>query len=145
MKELDLRRHARRQPDEDALSSEGRAQAEHVGATLPTDYAVVFVSPAKRAAETVAWFLRGSRQLLPDHAIVAGLVDGDADQAEVVADLFGRVPDGGRGLAVGHTPLLERAVEALTGVAIRPLGECEGVRLIRDDHGTYRVEELRLP
>ena len=144
MKELELRRHARRDPDDDALSSEGRAQAEHVGTTLPTDYVAVFVSPAKRAAETVAWFLRGSRQLLPDHAVVSGLADGDADQADVVAGLFDRVPNGGRALVVGHTPLLERAVEGLTGSAIRPLAECEGVRLFRDDAGTYRAEERRL-
>ena len=40
--------------------------------------------------------------------------------------------------------LLERAVEGLTGSAIRPLAECEGVRLFRDDAGTYRMEERRL-
>jgi len=73
MKSIELRRHAERAKDADALSPEGRVQAEDVGRTLPGDYAFVFVSPAKRAAETVAWFLRASRQTLPPHAVVPGL------------------------------------------------------------------------
>jgi broad specificity phosphatase PhoE len=73
MRSIELRRHADRAKDADALSPEGRVQAEDVGRTLPADYAFVFVSPAKRAAETVAWFLRGSTQALPPHAVVPGL------------------------------------------------------------------------
>jgi broad specificity phosphatase PhoE len=73
VKELELRRHAQREKDVDALSPEGRARAEHVGRTLPGSYAMIFVSPARRAAETVAWFLRGSGHALPPHAIVPGL------------------------------------------------------------------------
>jgi broad specificity phosphatase PhoE len=70
---IELRRHAERAKDADALSPEGRVQAEDVGRTLRSDYSFVFVSPAKRAAETVAWFLRASRQQLPPHAVVPGL------------------------------------------------------------------------
>jgi broad specificity phosphatase PhoE len=73
MKSIELRRHADRAKDADALSPEGRVQAEDVGRTLPTDYAFVYVSRAKRAAETVAWFLRASTQALPPHAVVPGL------------------------------------------------------------------------
>src|SRR5205823_2785054 len=73
-KEIELRRHARRDPQADALSPEGRVQAEDVGRTLPNDYAAVFVSPARRSAETMAWFLRATGQPLPDHATVEGLV-----------------------------------------------------------------------
>jgi phosphohistidine phosphatase SixA len=40
----------------------------------------VFVSPARRAAETAAWFLRGSGQQLPEHAVVAGLVSEQEDR-----------------------------------------------------------------
>ena len=65
MKTLEIRRHARRDPDEDALSPEGRVQAEDVGRTLTGGYDLVFVSPAKRAAETAAWFLRAAGQQLP--------------------------------------------------------------------------------
>jgi broad specificity phosphatase PhoE len=73
MRVIELRRHADRAKDADALSPEGRVQAEDVGRTLPRDYAFVFVSPAKRTAETVAWFLRASTQALPPHAVVPGL------------------------------------------------------------------------
>lgn len=73
MRSIELRRHADRAKDADALSPEGRVRAEDVGRTLPTDYAFVFISPAKRAAETVAWFLRASTQALPPHAVVPGL------------------------------------------------------------------------
>lgn len=73
MRSIELRRHADRAKDADALSPEGRVQAEDVGRTLPADFAFIFVSPAKRAAETVAWFLRASTQALPPHAVVPGL------------------------------------------------------------------------
>ncbi len=175
MREIELRRHAKRQSGADALSAEGRAQAEDVGRTLATDYASIFVSPARRAAETVAWFLRASGQQLPGHAVVPGLaseredewrsvasaagssrIDAMAEQdpemmgtesrrlAEALGELFDRVPEGGRALAVGHTPLIEAAVYGLTGVIVDPLSECEGVSVIREDEGRYRIREWRL-
>ncbi|MFB3737552.1 MAG: histidine phosphatase family protein [Candidatus Velamenicoccus archaeovorus] len=148
MRALELRRHARRDPQADALSAEGRAQAQAVGRTLSGPYAVVFVSPARRAAETVAWLLRGHGQQLPPHTVVPGLAAGDVDDSpkglgRVVLELLQRVPDGARGLAVGHTPLIERAVLGLTGRRIEPLGECEGVLLTERDED-LAVEELRL-
>jgi broad specificity phosphatase PhoE len=176
MKSIELRRHADRAKDADALSPKGRAQAEDVGRTLRTDYLFVFVSPAKRAAETVAWFLRGSRQSLPPHAVVPGLASDLEDRwraaakeagssrldalmahdpalvaeessrlAATVADLFGRVAEDGRALAVGHTPLIEAAVYGLVNVVVEPLEPCEGVQLTLDEAGDFRLEELRLP
>lgn len=176
MRQLDLFRHAKRQKDVDALSPEGRMQAESLGMRLPDDYAVVFVSPAYRAAETVAWVLRGSKQSMPDHAVVSGLTSTEEDRwraagkasdtqrldalrardpelvaaesarmAEVVAELFEQVPEGRRGLAVGHTPLVEAAVYGLAGVVLEPLAECEGLRLTLDEEGHYEIEELRAP
>jgi len=138
MKELELRRHAARQPDADALSPEGRVQAESVGRSLRKDYDFVFVSPATRSAETMAWFLRATGQALPPHAVIPGLVteredewrraartagspaidalkevDPDlvAEESErlarvVLHEMFERIPDGGRALDVGHTPLI---------------------------------------
>jgi len=150
MRLLEIRRHAARDADEDRLSSEGRAQAEDVGRTLAGDYAVVFTSPAHRAAETVAWFLRGRGERLPSHDVVPGLMgksDEDRTQARlaaVVGELLDRVPEGGRALAVGHTPLIERAVLGLTGRRIEALAECEGVLLMRAEDGTIDVEELRI-
>lgn len=150
MRVLELRRHARRDPSADRLSAEGRAQAEDLGRASSGRFDVVFTSPAQRAAETVAWMLRGMHAQLPaDHAIVPGLAGRDTDGSpvqlgRVVAELLEAVPDGGRGLAIGHTPIVERATEALTGLAIEPLGECEGVRLTRGEDGSIRVEELRV-
>lgn len=179
MKEIELRRHARRDATVDTLSPEGRVQAEDIGRTLPGDYAAVFVSPARRSAETMAWFLRASGQRLPEHAVVRGLVsDRDAEWhaaadaagsvrldalmeqdpglvaeesrrlAEVVESLLDRTPEGRRTLAVGHTPLLEAAVYGLTGVVVEPLGECEGILVIRHDEGEQepetRIAEIRL-
>ncbi len=148
MRTLEIRRHARREPDADRLSAQGRAQAREVGATLAGGYAVVFVSPAERAAETVAWFLRGLGEQLPSHGVVLGLAGKGTDGSPealgaVVRGLLERVPEGGRGLAVGHTPLIETAVLGLTGRTIAPLAECEGV-VLSADGSDLAVEELRL-
>jgi broad specificity phosphatase PhoE len=176
VKSIELRRHAERAKGADALSPEGRVQAEDVGRTLHTDYTFVFISPARRAAETVAWFLRASRQQLPPHAVVPDLASDLEDRwraaskaagsprldaimtgdpglvaeesgrlAAAVRQLFERLSDGGRALAVGHTPLIEAAVYGLMNIVVEPLGTCEGVLLTLDDAGELRLEELRLP
>ncbi len=148
MRTLELRRHAKRDPEADRLSPQGRALAEQVGRTLSGRYAVVFVSPARRAAETLAWFLRGLHGQLPEHAVVPGLTgdgtDGSPHQlGAVIRELLLQVPEGGRGLAVGHTPLIERAILGLTGREIAPLAECEGALIIETD-GRISAEEIRL-
>lgn len=150
MRTLELRRHATRDPRADRLSPEGRAQAEQIGRSLEGPFAFVFVSPAERAAETVAFFLRGLGQQLPPHAVVPGLAAHDNDgsplaMAGVVSALLDTLTDGDHALAVGHTPLIEHAVLGLTGRELEPLGECEGVRLTQDEDGHIEVEELRLP
>src|SRR4029453_10206244 len=133
---LELRRHAQRDPAADRLSQQGRGQAQSVGATLAGGYSVVFVSPAERAAETVAWLLRGLGEQLPAHAVVPGLAAEDNDGSPLamaggVAALLAAVPEGERGLAISHTPLIERAVLGLTAAEIEPLAGCEGVLLSR--------------
>jgi phosphohistidine phosphatase SixA len=150
MRTLEVRRHAQRDAASDALSATGRAQAEDVGRASPTPIDLVFVSPAQRTAETVAWILRGAGAQLPPHAVIPGLAAQDNDgsplaMAGVLSALLDALPDGGHGLAVSHTPLIERAVLGLTAREIDPLAECEGVRLTRaDDDGEIGVEELRL-
>lgn len=177
MRALELRRHAPRDPDADALSEQGRALALHVGKDLPGGYAVVFTSPARRAAETAAWFLRGLGQQLPaDHGVSDGLgspvedrwraaakaagtgridavreqdpelVDQESSRmSEAVHQLLVEVPEGARGLAIGHSPLIEAAAFGLTGRVLEPLDECEGI-LLEDDGGQillaneYRLE-----
>jgi phosphohistidine phosphatase SixA len=150
MRSLEVRRHAHRDPDADRLSPQGRVAAEDLGRSLTESYAVVFVSPASRAAETAAWMLRGSGQQLPRHAVIEGLAGrepngpGADGMARTVADLLARVPDGRRGLAVSHTPLIERAAQGLTGRVIAPLAECEGI-LLEEADGEVSLSELRVP
>ena len=60
MRQLELRRHAKRDPDADRLSDEGRAQAQDLGRGADVEFAAIFVSPAQRAAETAAHILRGA-------------------------------------------------------------------------------------
>ena len=150
MKQLELRRHARRDPDADRLSAEGRAQAEDVGRAARAAYDVVFVSPAARTAETAAWILRGAHQQLPpDHAVIPGLAGKDPSggspdaMADGVRALLGQVPNDGLGLAISHTPFVERAALGLTGREVAPMDECEGI-LVIDREGVLAVDELRL-
>ena len=147
MRRLELRRHATRDPDADRLSAAGRAQAEDVG-RAGVHYDAVFVSPADRAAETAAWILRGAGQQLPDHSVIPGLAGKDATggSAEAMAAgvraLLDQVPEGGTGLAVSHTPFVERAMVGLTGREPAPFRECEGI-LVTTEDDRIDVEELR--
>src|SRR5688500_18936135 len=142
MRQLEIRRHAKRDPNADRLSAAGRAQAEDVGRSSSAAYAAVFVSPAERAAETAAWIVRGSGQQLPEHGVVPGLAGKDATggtpegMAEGVRILLAAVPDGGVGLAIGHTPFVERAMTGLTGREPSPFAECEGIRAVQHDDGS---------
>jgi phosphohistidine phosphatase SixA len=149
MRTLELRRHGERDPEADRLSAEGRARAEDLGRRLGARWDVVFVSPAQRAAETAAWILRGAGAEPRTPEVVPGLLGaGEEDRtpdrlAAAVSEILSRVPAGGRGLAIGHTPLIERAVLGLTGREIDRLRELEGVLLVEEDDGALRVEELR--
>jgi phosphohistidine phosphatase SixA len=149
MRRLDLIRHAKRDPNEDRLSAAGRAQAEDVGRAASDGYDAVFVSPAERAAETAAWIVRGSGSQLPSHGVIDGLAGRDATggspdgMAAGVRSLLDAVPDGGVGLAVSHTPFVERAMIGLTGREPAPFAECEGIRVNLADDGGIEVEEIR--
>lgn len=131
------------------MSTSGRAQAEDLGRASTVPFDVVFVSPAERAAETAAWVLRGAGAQLPQHEVVPGLAGQDADggsassMAAGVRAMLARVPEGGRGLAVSHTPFVERAMEGLTGRRPAPFAETEGILVTLDDDGRIEVEELR--
>ena len=151
MRTLELRRHARRDPTADKLSRSRDARRRSRWARRSrAATTVVFISPAERAAETVAWLLRGLGEQLPAHAVVPGLAAQDNDgsplaMAGVVAALLDAVPEGERGLAISHTPLIERAVLGLTAAEIEPLAECEGVLLSKaTDDDPVEVGELRL-
>ncbi len=149
MRQLELRRHATRDPGADRLSPAGVRLAEEVGRSLAGPYDATFVSPARRAAETLEAFARTAPTPLPAPAVAPGLLGQTEDDrtperlAAAVRELLAGLPEAGRGLAVGHHPLIERAVEGLTGQRIRELAECEGVLLTEERGGALRLVELR--
>src|SRR5438093_13112494 len=112
MRQIELLRHAPRDPDRDALSPEGRNLAAELGRSRrDVRWDAVFVSPAERAAETVAWILRGANQQLPPaHSVVPGLAGKDATGgspealAAELRSLLGELDGGGRALAMCPTP-----------------------------------------
>ena len=150
MRTLELRRHTIRDPREDRLSEEGRAQAESIGRTGGHAYTTVFVSPAQRAAETAAWILRGAGGQLPDHSVIPGLAGQDASggspegMAAGIRALMAQIPDGGRALAVSHTPFVERAAFGLTGTQVDGFSPGEGIAVTMHEDGRVTIEELRL-
>jgi broad specificity phosphatase PhoE len=56
--------------------------------------------------------------------------------------VFERLPEGGRALAVGHSPTNEAAVLGLTGSIVEPIAKGAGVLVIADGDQT-RVEPIR--
>jgi broad specificity phosphatase PhoE len=62
--------------------------------------------------------------------------------ARALEDVFSLLPAGGRAMVVGHSPMQEAAVYGLTGVSVGPLGKGEGVVVVQEDDGSFRVEEL---
>jgi hypothetical protein len=68
------------------------------------------------------------------------LVDQESRRLGAAArDLLASLPQGGRALGVGHSPLIEAAVFGTTGQVIEPLRECEGVLLEHDDGEQIRL------
>ena len=167
MKTVELRRHT--DNDGDQLTTEGVAAAEEIGLQLRPPYDVFVSSGAGRATQTLeiwrtalrsaapleeqpalrsqredrwreAYRAAGSGAIDAMRAVDPGLVD---EQAQTLGAalrwIFDRLPDGGRALAVGHSPTNEAAVLGLTGELIAPLGKGDGVVLI-EDSGRYRVE-----
>jgi broad specificity phosphatase PhoE len=55
--------------------------------------------------------------------------------------ILDRLPDGGRALAVGHSPTNEAAVLGLTGDIVEPMAKGAGVLVVIDDEET-RVEPV---
>jgi broad specificity phosphatase PhoE len=55
--------------------------------------------------------------------------------------VFDGLPDGGRALAVGHSPTNEAAVLGLTGEIVGPISKGAGVLVVAEDQG-FRVTSL---
>jgi broad specificity phosphatase PhoE len=72
---------------------------------------------------------------------VADLPFVEAEEARLgaaLARIFAALPEGGRALAVGHSPTNEAAVFALTGQEIPAMAKGEGV-LVEGDGDAYRL------
>jgi len=82
--------------------------------------------------------------------VIPGLAGRDATggapegMAVGIRALLDRVPEGGRGLAISHTPLVEAAAFGLSGMEVAPMAECEGILVSLEADGTVSVEELRV-
>ena len=61
---------------------------------------------------------------------------------EALGDTFTRLPDGGRALVVGHSPMNEAAVYGLTGEVIEPLSKGAGVLVTQTGDFGYEVTSL---
>ena len=59
----------------------------------------------------------------------------------VLGRLFERLPEGGRAMVVGHSPMQEAAIMGLCSEVVQPLGKGAGVRVIQQG-AAYRVEAL---
>jgi broad specificity phosphatase PhoE len=68
--------------------------------------------------------------------------DESALLSKALKDFFDELPDGGRALIVGHSPMHEAAVYGLTGKVVDPIKKGAGVLVVTDDGQTYRVEPL---
>ena len=171
-KAVELRRHT--DNDGDALTEDGVRAAVDIGAHLAGDYTLLVSSGMQRATQTLACFLAGLGQRVPDGVIVESglrteaegrwreiyaqtkrpdLASFQAADPEFVAletaslgralqRVFDRLGDSGRALAVGHSPTNEAAVFALTGDLVRPLEKGEGVLVVEEPAGEFRVAEL---
>lgn len=58
--------------------------------------------------------------------------------AEALHRVVAHIPDGARGLVVGHSPMLEACVWAATGETIPALGKGDGVTVVFEA-GTFRL------
>lgn len=92
----------------------------------------------KRAyREAGAGDLESFRRVDPELVETESRTFGDA-----LRDTFARLPEGGRALVVGHSPMNEAAVYGLTDEAIEPLSKGAGVLVTASDDGGYEVTPL---
>jgi hypothetical protein len=87
----------------------------------------------------------GSSRIDAIERVDADLVEKEsALLADTIRRLLADLPEGARGLAVGHSPLIEAAVYGLVGTVLDPLRECEGVLLVEEDREVRLDRDLRL-
>ena len=106
----------------------------------------VIVEPGLRSAVEERWRAAyekaGSGALQALREADPELVEKDsAALAAAVRRVLEALPDGGRALVVGHSPMNEAAVLGLAGEIVEPIPKGGGVLLI-EENGAVRVEEL---
>lgn len=104
----------------------------------------VTVDPAFRSAQEERWFaaaeISGGGSLNAFIEADPDLVAAEAKtMGEALQRVFERLPDGGRALVVGHSPMHETAIYGLTGTIVEPLSKGAGVVVV-EDGGEYRIE-----
>jgi broad specificity phosphatase PhoE len=115
-----------------------------LGSPVP-DGAVV--EPALRSEREDRWreLFReaGSGELARMQAVDPAFVGEEAARlADGLRRILDALPDGGRALAVGHSPTNEVAVLGLTGEVIAPLAKGAGVVVVDEGAGRFRVERV---
>jgi broad specificity phosphatase PhoE len=117
-------------------------------AVLPTPVpGGAVVEPALRSEREDRWreLFReaGSGELARMQAVDPAFVDEEAARLGAgLRRILDVLPEGGRALAVGHSPTNEAAVLGLTGEVIAPLGKGEGVLVVDPGDGRFRLEVL---
>ncbi len=108
-----------------------------LGAAVPGG--VVVIEALRSAVEDrwrAAYGTAGSGDLASLRSADPDLVATDSMRlAEGLRSLLAMLPDGGRALAVGHSPTNEAAVLGLTGTMIPPLGKGEYVVIVESSAG----------
>jgi broad specificity phosphatase PhoE len=102
------------------------------------------VEPGLRSEHEDRWrelFRRaGSGELDAMRSTDAAFVEGEAVRlGDALRRVLAALPEGGRALAVGHSPTNEAAVLGLTGQVVAPLAKGAGVLIVADGE-RFRVE-----
>ncbi|MGH2730772.1 MAG: histidine phosphatase family protein [Actinomycetota bacterium] len=72
------------------------------------------------------------------------LVDSESGRfGDALRSLFDSLPEGGRALLVGHSPMLEAAVYGLIGTVVEPISKGAGVLVTEEEPGRYSVAALK--
>ena len=106
----------------------------------------VTVDAAFRSSQEERWFkaakLTGGGLLETFMEAAPDLVAGEAKtMGAALRRIFDRLPEGGRALVVGHSPMQETATYGLTGIVVEPISKGAGV-LVVQERAAYRVEPL---
>jgi broad specificity phosphatase PhoE len=143
---------ARLEGDYDLLVSSGAQRATQtlacflagLGRAVPGG---VVVDDRFRSSVEDRWFAAYKRAGAGDiealRTVDASLVEEESALfSKALEDILGQLPDGGRALIVGHSPMHEAAIYGLTGEMVDPIKKGAGALVVVDAQGSFRVEAL---